>query len=61
MWKPGTPSGPVLGGVPRCLRTFYDEGLGGGHHKNMMSEYRTLGGAVHVAGGGVSIVQDFGR
>jgi hypothetical protein len=51
----------VRGAIIKCLRTFYDEGPGGGHHENMMGEYRTLGCAVHVAGGGVSIVQDFGR
>jgi hypothetical protein len=27
----------------------------------MMGEYRTLGCGVYVVGGGVSIVQDFGR
>jgi hypothetical protein len=48
------------------LKLLYDlaygaPGPGGDHHENMLGEYRTLGCAVHVAGGGVSIVQDFGR
>jgi hypothetical protein len=54
-------AGSVRRAIIKCLRTFYDEGPDGGHHENMMGEYRTLGCAVHVAGGGVSIVQDFGR
>jgi hypothetical protein len=54
--------GSVRGTIIKCLRTFYDEGPAGGHYQNMMSdEYRTLGCAVHVAGGGVTIVQNFGR
>src|SRR5262249_54617278 len=53
--------GSVRGTIIKCLRTFYDEGPGGGHQQNMMGEYRTVGCGVHVAGGGVSIVQDFGR
>ncbi len=47
--------------IIKRLRTFYDEGPSGGHRENMMGEYHTLGCAVHVAGSGVSIVQDFGR
>jgi len=60
-WSLQFGGGSVRGTIIQCLRTFYDEGPGGGHHENMMGEYRTLGCAVHVAGGGVSIVQDFGR
>jgi Cysteine-rich secretory protein family len=60
-WSLQFAGGSVRGALIKCLRTFYDEGPGGGHHENMMGEYRTLGCAVHVAGGGVSIVQDFGR
>ena len=60
-WSLQFGGGSVRGTIIQCLRTFYDEGPGGGHHQNMMGEYRTLGCAVHVAGGGVSIVQDFGR
>jgi Cysteine-rich secretory protein family len=47
--------------LTRCLRAFYAEGPGGGHFENMMGEYRTLGCGVYIAGGGVSIVQDYGR
>jgi len=60
-WTLQLSGGSVRGAIIKCLRTFYDEGQGGGQHENMMGEYRTLGCAVHVAGGGVSIVQDFGR
>jgi hypothetical protein len=60
-WSLQFGGGSVRGTIIQCLRTFYDEGPGAGHHENMMGEYRTLGCAVHVAGGGVSIVQDFGR
>jgi hypothetical protein len=60
-WSLQFGGGSVRGTIIQCLRAFYDEGTGGGHHENMMGEYRTLGCAVHVAGGGVSIVQDFGR
>jgi hypothetical protein len=50
------------GTIIKCLRTFYDEGPSGGHYQNMMMDkYRTLGCAVHVTGGGVTIVQDYGR
>jgi hypothetical protein len=48
-------------GLVKCLRAFYDEGPGGGHYENVMGEYQTLDCAVHVAGKGVTIVQDFGR
>jgi len=62
-WSLRFGGGSVRGTIIKCLRTFYDEGPAGGHYQNMMdSEYRTLGCAVHLAGGGgVSIVQDFGR
>lgn len=60
-WSLQFGGGSVRGTIVRCLRTFYDEGPGGGHRENMMGEFRTLGCAVHVARGGVSIVQDFGR
>lgn len=60
-WSLQFAGGSVRRAIIKCLRTFYDEGPDGGHHENMMGEYRTLGCAVHVAGGGVSIVQDFGR
>jgi uncharacterized protein YkwD len=60
-WSLWWGGGSVRGTVIRCLRTFYDEGPSGGHHENMMGEYRTLGCAVLVTRGGVTIVQDFGR
>ena len=61
-WSLQYAGGSVRRAIILCLRTFYDEGPGGGHHQNMMmDEYRTLGCAVHVTGGGVTIVQDFGR
>jgi hypothetical protein len=60
-WSLQFGGGSVRGTLIKCLRTFYDEGPGGGHHQNMMGEYRSLGCAVHVAGGGVTIVQDYGR
>jgi uncharacterized protein YkwD len=60
-WSLQYAGGSVRRAIILCLRTFYDEGPGGGHRENMMGEYRTLGCAVHVAGGGVSIVQDYGR
>src|SRR5262249_26156290 len=60
-WSLQFGGGSVRGTIVQCLRTFYDEGPGGGHRENMLGEYRTLGCAVHVTGGGVSIVQDFGR
>ena len=53
--------GSVRRAIIQCLRTSYDEGPGGGHREDMLGEYRMLGCAVHVAGGGVSIVRDFGR
>jgi hypothetical protein len=60
-WSLEFGGGSVRRVLSRCLRTFYAEGPGGGHFENMMGEYRTLGCGVYVAGGGVSIVQDFGR
>lgn len=61
-WSLRFGGGSVRGTLIKCLRSFYDEGPGGGHYESMMSdEYRTLGCAVHVAGRGVTIVQDFGR
>jgi hypothetical protein len=60
-WSLQFGGGSVRGTIIKCLRTFYDEGPAGGHHQNMMGEYRTLGCAVHVVGGGVTIVQDYGR
>ena len=60
-WSLEFAGGSVRRALTKCLRTFYDEGPGGGHHENMMGEYRTLGCAVYVAGDGVSIVQDYGR
>jgi hypothetical protein len=60
-WSLDFAGGSVRRALTKCLRTFYEEGPGGGHHQNMMGEYRTLGCGVYVAGGGVSIVQDFGR
>ena len=54
--------GSVRGTIIKCLRTFYDEGPGGGHYQNMLGgEYGTVGCAVQVTGDGVTIVQDFGR
>jgi hypothetical protein len=60
-WSLELAGGSVRRALTRCLRTFYDEGPGGGHYENMMGEYRTLGCGVHVAGDRLSIVQDFGR
>ena len=60
-WSLQFGGGSVRGTIVQCLRTFYDEGPGGGHHQNMMGEYGTVGCGVHVVGGGVTIVQDFGR
>ena len=60
-WSLDFAGGSVRKAIIKCLRTFYDEGPGGGHYENMVGEYRTLGCAVQVTGGGVSIVQDYGR
>jgi Cysteine-rich secretory protein family len=60
-WSLEFGGGSVRGALTKCLRAFYAEGPGGGHYENMMGEYRTLGCGVYVVGGGVSIVQDFGR
>src|SRR5262245_56326856 len=60
-WSLDFAGGSVRKAIIKCLRTFYDEGPGGGHYENMVGEYRTLGCAVQVAGSGVSIVQDYGR
>ena len=61
-WSLRRAGGSVRGAITKCLRTFYDEGPGGGHYQNMLGgEYGTVGCAVHVTGDGVTIVQDFGR
>jgi uncharacterized protein YkwD len=60
-WSLQFAGGSVRRAIIKCLRTFYDEGPGGGHHENMMGEYRTLGCGVYVARDGFSIVQDYGR
>ena len=61
-WSLRFAGGSVRGAIIKCLRTFYDEGPGGGHYENMLGgEYGTVGCGVHVVGGGVTIVQDFGR
>ena len=61
-WSLRFAGGSVRGAIIKCLRTFYDEGPGGGHYENMLGgEYGTVGCGVHVVGGGVTIVQDYGR
>jgi len=60
-WSLAYAGGSVRRALSKCLRAFYAEGPGGGHFENMLGEYSTVGCGVYVAGGGVSIVQDFGR
>src|SRR5262245_12859148 len=60
-WSLKSAGGTVRGVLTKCLRTFYDEGPGGGHYESMMGEYGTLGCGVYVDGKGVTIVQDYGR
>jgi uncharacterized protein YkwD len=60
-WSLAYAGGSVRRALIKCLRAFYAEGPGGGHRQNMMGEYSTLGCGVYVTGGGVSIVQDYGR
>jgi len=60
-WSLKSAGGTVRGVLTKCLRSFYDEGPGGGHYESMMGEYGTLGCGVYVDGDGVSIVQDYGR
>src|SRR5690606_31253499 len=53
-----------LGSVEEVIRAglaqMWAEGPGGGHHDNMAGDYGTLGCGIHLAGGGVTVVQDFG-
>jgi hypothetical protein len=60
-WSLRSAGGSVRAALTRCLRTFYDEGPGGGHYENILGDYATLGCGVYVSGDGVSIVQNFGR
>ena len=60
-WSLNYGGGSMRRVLTKCLRAFYAEGPGGGHFENMMGEYRTIGCGLYVAGGGISIVQDYGR
>lgn len=60
-WNLGTGGGTVRGAITACLQAFYDEGPGGGHYDNMMGGYGSVGCGLYLsAGGGITIVQDFG-
>jgi hypothetical protein len=46
--------------VAECIKAFYDEGPGGGHYDNLMSDNAALGCGFYVENGGITIIQDFG-
>jgi hypothetical protein len=43
-----------------CIAAFWDEGPGGGHYDNMVSDNARLGCGIYQEGDDVTIIQDFG-
>lgn len=55
------PGGDMSALVVQCIAAFYDEGPGGGHYDNMMSNNTKLGCGIYQVDTRVTIVQDYGR
>jgi uncharacterized protein YkwD len=58
-WWDGGP-GDVMNVIREGLAAMWSEGPGGGHYDNMTGDARELGCGIHVGGGAVTVVQDFG-
>lgn len=55
------PGGDMSALVVQCIAAFYDEGPGGGHYDNLMSNNTMLGCGIYQVDTRVTIVQDYGR
>jgi uncharacterized protein YkwD len=59
-WTLGDGPNAEKDAVGACLKAFYDEGPGGGHYENLMSDNSHVGCGLYEANGGITIIQDFG-
>ena len=60
-WWPVKQYGSVREVIRAGTSGMWDEGPGGGHYENLVGSFTQIGCGIHVAGGEVTIVQDFLR
>lgn len=59
-WRLGDGPNATQDAVAACIKAFYDEGPGGGHYENLMSDNASVGCGFYIESGGITIIQDFG-